>query len=75
MTDGQALAVCSSRDLVFEQVYLLGRIGDNKQALSLIIDRLGDVRRVCSALSPRLTRLRPSILRESSRTTSCGRTS
>ena len=51
--DGQALTVCSARDLVPEQVYLLGRIGDNKQALSLIIDRLGDVRRVRVLCCPR----------------------
>jgi hypothetical protein len=28
-------------------VFLLGRMGDNKKALYLIIERLGDVNRVC----------------------------
>ena len=28
-------------------VFLLGRMGDNKKALHLIIERLGDVNRVC----------------------------
>lgn len=34
------------RDLVPEMVFLLGRMGNNKQALTLIIERLGDVNRV-----------------------------
>lgn len=29
-----------------EMVFLLGRVGDNKKALNLIISRLGDVERV-----------------------------
>lgn len=29
-----------------EMVFLLGRMGDNKKALHLIIERLGDVNRV-----------------------------
>jgi hypothetical protein len=29
-------------------VFLLGRMGDNKKALNLIIERLGDVQRVSS---------------------------
>ncbi|ELU45698.1 vacuolar assembling protein VPS41 [Rhizoctonia solani AG-1 IA] len=33
------------RDLVPEQVFLLGRMGDNKRALNLIIERLADVNR------------------------------
>lgn len=32
-------------DLVPEQVFLLGRMGDNKRALNLIIERLADVNR------------------------------
>jgi vacuolar protein sorting-associated protein 41 len=28
-------------------VFLLGRMGNNRQALTLIIERLGDVNRVC----------------------------
>ena len=36
----------AERDLVPEMVFLLGRMGDNKKALYLIIERLGDVNRV-----------------------------
>jgi hypothetical protein len=42
----QAYKVCDARDLVPEMVFLLGRMGDNKRALNLIIERLGDVQRV-----------------------------
>lgn len=42
----QAYNVCKERDLVTEMVFLLGRMGNNKQALTLIIERLGDVNRV-----------------------------
>ncbi|KAM6488910.1 hypothetical protein JOM56_015641 [Amanita muscaria] len=41
----QAFEVCKERDLVPEMVFLLGKIGNNKQALTLIIERLGDVHR------------------------------
>lgn len=41
----RAYQICDSRDLVPEMVYLLGRMGDNKRALTLIIERLGDVQR------------------------------
>ncbi|KAG2130198.1 uncharacterized protein EDB93DRAFT_1095067 [Suillus bovinus] len=34
---------CKNRDLVNEMVFLLGRMGNNKKALTLIIERLGDV--------------------------------
>ncbi|KAF8076857.1 vacuolar assembling protein VPS41 [Lyophyllum atratum] len=40
-----AYKVCKERDLVLEMVFLLGRMGNNKQALTLIIERLGDVHR------------------------------
>ncbi|KAI9513211.1 hypothetical protein F5148DRAFT_972283 [Russula earlei] len=40
-----AYRICTERDLVPEMVFLLGRMGDNKKALYLIIDRLGDVNR------------------------------
>ncbi|KAI0351535.1 vacuolar protein sorting-associated protein 41 [Trametes cingulata] len=40
-----AYNVCSERDLVPEMVFLLGRMGNNKKALNLIIERLGDVNR------------------------------
>lgn len=39
--------MCEKYDLVPEQVYILGRMGDNHKALMLIIERLGDVDRVC----------------------------
>ncbi|KAM0751555.1 vacuolar protein sorting-associated protein 41 [Meredithblackwellia eburnea MCA 4105] len=41
----KAYKVCDGRDLVPEMVFLLGRMGDNKRALMLIIERLGDVQR------------------------------
>ena len=41
----QAYKICQERDLVPEMVFLLGRMGSNKQALTLIIERLGDVNR------------------------------
>ncbi|KAJ3519823.1 hypothetical protein NMY22_g13022 [Coprinellus aureogranulatus] len=41
----QAYNVCKDRDLVPEMVFLLGRMGNNKQALTLIIERLQDVNR------------------------------
>ncbi|GAA6055511.1 hypothetical protein JCM3770_006297 [Rhodotorula araucariae] len=41
----RAYQICDSRDLVPEMVFLLGRMGDNKRALNLIIERLGDVQR------------------------------
>ena len=40
-----AYRVCKERDFVPEMVFLLGRMGNNKQALTLIIERLGDVER------------------------------
>ncbi|KAF8211727.1 vacuolar assembling protein VPS41 [Mycena galopus ATCC 62051] len=40
-----AYKVCDERSLVPEMVFLLGRMGNNKQALTLIIERLGDVHR------------------------------
>lgn len=41
----KAYKICSDADFVSEMVYLLGRMGDNKKALFLIIDRIGDVQR------------------------------
>ncbi|OBZ70031.1 Vacuolar protein sorting-associated protein 41 [Grifola frondosa] len=40
-----AYDVCSERDMVPEMVFLLGRMGNNKKALNLIIERLADVNR------------------------------
>jgi hypothetical protein len=42
----KAYRVTKQRDYVPEMVFLLGRMGNNKQALMLIIERLGDVERV-----------------------------
>jgi hypothetical protein len=44
----KAYEICKKRDFVPEMVFLLGRMGNNKQALTLIIERLGDVQRVRS---------------------------
>ncbi|OCF77367.1 vacuolar protein sorting 41 [Kwoniella mangroviensis CBS 8886] len=41
----KAYEICKERDLVTEMVFLLGRMGNNKKALMLIIERLGDVQR------------------------------
>ncbi|KAF4619821.1 hypothetical protein D9613_004777 [Agrocybe pediades] len=41
----KAYKECQERDLVPEMVFLLGRMGNNKKALTLIIERLGDVHR------------------------------
>ncbi|CAG8496376.1 2649_t:CDS:10 [Scutellospora calospora] len=41
----KAYQICKERDLVPEMVFILGRMGNNKQALMLIIERLGDVQR------------------------------
>ncbi|KAF9449029.1 vacuolar protein sorting-associated protein 41 [Macrolepiota fuliginosa MF-IS2] len=38
-----AYEVCNTRNLVPEMVFLLGRMGNNKKALNLIIERMGDV--------------------------------
>lgn len=42
----KALRICKESDYVPEMVFLLGRMGNNKQALMLIIERLGDVQGV-----------------------------
>ncbi|KAI8920586.1 hypothetical protein BC831DRAFT_515430 [Entophlyctis helioformis] len=41
----KAYDVCERRDLVPEMVYLLGKMGNSRRALMLIIERLGDVER------------------------------
>ncbi|KAI8811826.1 hypothetical protein BJ742DRAFT_736362 [Cladochytrium replicatum] len=40
-----AYDICEIRDLVPEMVYLLGKMGNNRRALYMIIERLGDVQR------------------------------
>ncbi|KAH7104664.1 vacuolar protein sorting-associated protein 41 [Auriculariales sp. MPI-PUGE-AT-0066] len=41
----KAYKICKDKDFVPEMVFLLGKMGDNKKALTLIIERLGDVNR------------------------------
>ncbi|CAI5946428.1 unnamed protein product [Closterium sp. NIES-64] len=45
-----ALNLCMQRGLVEEQVFLLTRMGDYKEALSLLLDRLKDVNRVAALM-------------------------
>ena len=45
LTSVQAFKICKDKDFVPEMVFLLGKMGDNKKALMLIIERLGDVNR------------------------------
>lgn len=42
--------MCEERDLVPEMMYLLGKMGDNRKALYLIIERVGDVDMVLGKL-------------------------
>ncbi|XP_060169690.1 vacuolar protein sorting-associated protein 41 homolog isoform X1 [Lycium barbarum] len=39
----KAYDICVKRDLLKEQVFILGRMGNAKQALAVIINRLGDI--------------------------------
>ncbi|KAJ3321851.1 Vacuolar protein sorting-associated protein 41 [Boothiomyces sp. JEL0866] len=39
----KAYELCENRDLIPEMMYLLGKMGDNRKALMLIIERVGDV--------------------------------
>ncbi|KAJ3308452.1 Vacuolar protein sorting-associated protein 41 [Blyttiomyces sp. JEL0837] len=40
-----AFELCEMRDLVPEMVFLLGKMGNNRKALALVIERLGDEKR------------------------------
>lgn len=42
----QAYETCVKKDLLKEQVFILGRMGNAKQALAVIINRLGDIEEV-----------------------------
>jgi len=42
----QAYEICIKRDLLREQVFILGRMGNSKQALAVIINKLGDIEEV-----------------------------
>lgn len=39
----KAYEICVAKDLVPEMLYLLGKMGDNRKALHIIIERVGDV--------------------------------
>ncbi|KAK5803468.1 vacuolar protein sorting-associated protein 41 homolog isoform X2 [Gossypium arboreum] len=39
----KAYEICDRRDLLREQVFILGRMGNSKQALAVIINELGDI--------------------------------
>ncbi|XP_044504927.1 vacuolar protein sorting-associated protein 41 homolog [Mangifera indica] len=39
----KAYDICFRRDLLREQVFILGRMGNSKQALAVIINKLGDI--------------------------------
>ena len=43
----QAYEICIKRDLMREQVFILGRMGNAKKALAVIINKLGDIEEVC----------------------------
>ncbi|OMH79514.1 Vacuolar protein sorting-associated protein 41-like protein [Zancudomyces culisetae] len=44
----KACRICESRDLVNETIYLLGRMGDFRKALALILFELGDINQAIS---------------------------
>jgi hypothetical protein len=75
----EALKVCQERELVPEQVFVLGRMGNNKAALTLIIEKMDDVNRVRTFLGridPLISRSllpRPSTLQKSAETMNFGR--
>lgn len=54
----KAYRITKEKDYVPEMVFLLGRMGNSKDALMLIIERLGDVQRVSAFLSITTARLR-----------------
>ncbi|TKY48587.1 Vacuolar protein sorting-associated protein 41-like [Spatholobus suberectus] len=39
----KAYEICFRRDLMREQIFILGRMGNSKQALAVIINKLGDI--------------------------------
>jgi hypothetical protein len=42
----KALQTCEERQLYPEMVFLMGRMGNNKQGLLLLIEKIGDVKQV-----------------------------
>lgn len=47
----KAYEICISRGLVREQVFILGRMGNSKQALAVIINKLGDIKEAIDFVS------------------------
>jgi hypothetical protein len=77
----KAYRLCRENDMVPEMVYLLGKVGDNKNALKLIIERLDDVKRVralseleCVAYKLTSSTYRQLISRKRETTMNCGKT-
>lgn len=46
----QAHEICVGRGLVREQVFILGRMGNAKEALAIIINKLGDIEEVLTLI-------------------------
>jgi hypothetical protein len=46
----EALRICEERQLIREQVFIRGRLGDTKGALQLILSELKDMKMVCTLL-------------------------
>ncbi|XP_057758066.1 vacuolar protein sorting-associated protein 41 homolog [Arachis stenosperma] len=40
----KAYEICTKKELLKEQVFILGRMGNSKQALAVIINKLGDIK-------------------------------
>ncbi|CAK9150480.1 unnamed protein product [Ilex paraguariensis] len=47
----KAYEVCVKRDLLREQVFILGRMGNSKEALAVIINKLGDIKEAIEFVS------------------------
>ncbi|KAI7729707.1 LOW QUALITY PROTEIN: hypothetical protein M8C21_012385, partial [Ambrosia artemisiifolia] len=47
----KAYEVCVNKDLLSEQVFILGRMGNTKQALAVIIDKQGDIKEAVEFVS------------------------
>lgn len=46
----QAHDICVKRGLLREQVFILGRMGNAKEALAVIINKLGDIEEVLTLI-------------------------
>ncbi|GJR32413.1 vacuolar protein sorting-associated protein 41 [Tanacetum coccineum] len=47
----KAYEVCLKKDLLSEQVFILGRMGNTKQALAVIVDKQGDIKEAVEFVS------------------------